>query len=218
MSSTDSIAAPAEETATVYILDDDESLRQMIAAMVNSVSYRAIEFARPEDFLSQFDPQLHACLVLDIRMPGMSGLQVQQQLNARGAILPVIFITAYGDIAMAVQAMKAGAFDFLTKPFREQDLLDRINAALQQDAENRAATRSHADLRRRRALLSQREEEVLALIVDGHSNRNAAQKLGLSERTIEIHRANIMEKMKARSLAHLVRMYLTLEADRKTGR
>jgi two-component system, LuxR family, response regulator FixJ len=160
--------------------------------------------------LAKFDPNIHGCLVLDIRMPEMSGLEVQQQLNRSGAILPVIFITGHGDIPMAVQAMKDGAFDFLTKPFRDQDLLDRINNALKQDAENRAAIDKHADLRRRAESLTPREREVLDLIVEGKANKVVAIDLGLSERTIEIHRANVMEKMGARSVAHLVKMHLTL--------
>ncbi|MET0659901.1 MAG: response regulator [Steroidobacteraceae bacterium] len=217
MSSIDSPALPAQ-IPTVYIVDDDENMRRAIAAMLRTVSYDAIEFGRPEEFLANLDPQRHACVVLDIRMPGMSGLQVQQRLNAAGSILPVIFITGHGDIAMAVQAMKDGAFDFLTKPFREQELLDRINNALKLDAERRAALRVHADLHRRRGSLSQRELEVLAMIVDGKSNKTVAQQLGLSERTIEIHRANIMEKMGARSVAQLVKMYLALSDERKDAR
>ncbi|MET0987422.1 MAG: response regulator [Steroidobacteraceae bacterium] len=209
---------PPAPAPTVYIVDDDENMRHVIALMLRSVYYNAIEFGRPEEFLAAFDPQRHSCVVLDIRMPGMSGLQVQQRLNAAGAILPVIFITGHGDIAMAVQAMKDGAFDFLTKPFREQDLLDRINSALKLDADRRAAIQVHADLHRRRASLSQRELEVLAMIVDGKSNKTVARQLGLSERTIEIHRANIMEKMGARSVAQLVQMYLSLSDERKSGR
>lgn len=217
MSSID-LPAPAAEEPVVYIVDDDEELRRAVAQVLRTVSYHAIEFGRPEEFLAHFEPQRHACLVLDIRMPGMSGLQVQQRLNAAGAILPVIFITGHGDIAMAVQAMKDGAFDFLTKPFREQDLLDRINNALQHDAEHRAAIQSHADLHRKHSQLTPRELEVLALIVEGKPNKAAARQLGLSERTIEIHRANIMEKMGARSIAQLVKMYLILNDERKPFR
>ena len=209
---------PAAEAPTVYIVDDDENMRRAIAALLRSVSYDAIECGQPEEFLASFDPQRHACVVLDIRMPGMSGLQVQQRLNAAGAILPVIFITGHGDITMAVQAMKDGAFDFLTKPFREQDLLDCINSALKVDADRRSALQVHADLHRRRASLSQREFEVLAMIVEGKSNKTVAHHLGLSERTIEIHRANIMEKMGARSVAQLVKMYLSLNDERRPGR
>jgi FixJ family two-component response regulator len=143
----------------------------------------------------------------------MSGLEVQQHLNRAGSLLPVILVTGHGDIPMAVQAMKDGAFDFLQKPFRDQDLLDRINAALKQDAENRSAVEKHADLRRRSESLTPREREVMALVVDGKANKVIAIDLGLSERTVEIHRANVMEKMGARSVAHLVKMNLTLDGE-----
>jgi two-component system, LuxR family, response regulator FixJ len=199
---------------TIYIVDDDDSMRQAVALLLRTVGYNPIVFARPGDFLAKFDPNVHGVLVLDIRMPEMSGLEVQQQLNRAGAILPVIFITGHGDIPMAVQAMKDGAFDFLTKPFRDQDLLDRINGALKQDAENRAAIEQHADLRGRAESLTPREREVLELIVEGKANKVVAIDLGLSERTVEIHRANVMEKMGARSVAHLVKMYLTLNESR----
>ncbi|MET0496674.1 MAG: response regulator transcription factor [Steroidobacteraceae bacterium] len=195
---------------TIYVVDDDDIMRQAIALLLRTVGYNPIVFARPGDFLAKYDSNQHGCVVLDIRMPDMSGLEVQQQLNRAGAILPVIFITGHGDIPMAVQAMKDGAFDFLTKPFRDQDLLDRINSALKQDAENRAAIDEHADLRRRAETLTSREREVLALVVDGKANKVVAIDLGLSERTVEIHRANVMEKMGARSVAHLVKMHLTL--------
>lgn len=195
---------------TIYVVDDDDSMRQAIALLLRTVGYTPVVFSRPSEFLTKYDPNQHGCLVLDIRMPEMSGLEVQQELNKSGAILPVIFITGHGDIPMAVQAMKDGAFDFLTKPFRDQDLLDRINNALKQDAENRAAIEKHADLRRRAESLTPREREVLALIVEGKANKVVAIDLGLSERTVEIHRANVMEKMGARSVAHLVKMHLTL--------
>ena len=199
---------------TIYIVDDDDSMRQAVALLLRTVGYNPIVFARPADFLAKFDPNVHGVLVLDIRMPEMSGLEVQQQLNRTAALLPVIFITGHGDIPMAVQAMKDGAFDFLTKPFRDQDLLDRINGALKQDAENRAAIEQHADLRQRAKSLTPREREVLELIVEGKANKVVAIDLGLSERTVEIHRANVMEKMGARSVAHLVKMYLTLNESR----
>jgi len=206
--------AAKSKAPTIYIVDDDDSMRQAVALLLRTVGYNPIVFSRPADFLAKFDPNVHGVLVLDIRMPEMSGLEVQQQLNRTAAILPVIFITGHGDIPMAVQAMKDGAFDFLTKPFRDQDLLDRINGALKQDAENRAAIEQHSDLRRRAESLTPREREVLELIVEGKANKVVAIDLGLSERTVEIHRANVMEKMGARSVAHLVKMYLTLNESR----
>jgi two-component system, LuxR family, response regulator FixJ len=196
---------------TIHIVDDDASMRQAVALLLRTVGYNPITFTGPREFLDKFDPNVHGCLVLDIRMPEMSGLEIQQQLNRSGAMLPVIFITGHGDIPMAVQAMKDGAFDFLTKPFRDQDLLDRINTALKQDAESRAELDKHTDLRRRCESLTPREREVFELIVDGKANKVVAIDLGLSERTVEIHRGNVMEKMGACSVAHLVKMYLTLQ-------
>jgi FixJ family two-component response regulator len=197
----------------IYIVDDDDSMREAIELLLRTVGYQTVPFARAGEFLAKYNSDQHAALVLDVRMPEMSGLEVQQQLNRSGAMLPVIFITGHGDIPMAVQAMKDGAFDFLTKPFRDQDLIDRINTALKQDKQNRAELERHADLRRRAASLTAREREVMALVVDGKANKVIAIDLGLSERTVEIHRANVMEKMGARSIAHLVKMHLTLNAE-----
>ena len=148
------------------------------------------------------------CLVLDIRMPGMSGLELQQKLNEKHSILPIIFITGHGDVPMAVEAMQAGAVDFIQKPFRDQDLIDRINQALEKDSSNRAALGERNDIRRRLETLTPREREVLDLVVHGKANKVIAGDLKLSQRTVEIHRARVMEKMQASSLAHLVRMVL----------
>ncbi|MFO7305840.1 MAG: response regulator transcription factor [Gammaproteobacteria bacterium] len=194
----------------VYIVDDDDGMRRALTLLIGTIGYQAVAFARPREFLEKYDPAQHGCLVLDVRMPEMSGLEVQQHLNRSGSMLPVILITGHGDVPMAVQAMKNGAFDFLQKPFRDQDLIDRINAALKQDAENRAALEKHADIKRRFESLTPREREVMALVVDGKPNKVIAIDLGLSERTVEIHRANVMEKMGARSVAHLVKMNLML--------
>jgi two-component system response regulator FixJ len=198
---------------TVYIVDDDDGMRRALSVLMTTVGFEPTAFARPDEFLAKFDPNRPACLVLDVRMPGMSGLEVQQHLNRSGAMLPVILITGHGDIPMAVQAMKDGAFDFLQKPFRDQDLLDRINAALKLDAENRANVERHADLKQRYESLTPREREVMALVVDGKANKVIAIDLGLSERTVEIHRANVMDKMGARSVAHLVKMHLMLGGE-----
>jgi two-component system response regulator FixJ len=198
---------------TVYVVDDDDGMRKALTALMTTVGYAAVPFARPSEFLASYDANLPSCVVLDVRMPEMSGLEVQQQLNRAGALLPVILMTGHGDIPMAVQAMKDGAFDFLQKPFRDQDLLDRINAALKQDAENRDAVIRDADLKRRLESLTPREREVMALVVDGRANKVIAIDLGLSERTVEIHRAHVMEKMAARSVAHLVKMHLTLGGE-----
>jgi two-component system, LuxR family, response regulator FixJ len=201
-----------KNTAVIYIVDDDDSMREALTLLLKTVGYSTAPFARPSEFLAKYDPNQAGCVVLDVRMPEMSGLEVQQQLNRSGSMLPVILATGHGDIPMAVQAMKDGAFDFLQKPFRDQDLIDRINAALKQDSENRETLQRHADLKRRAATLTPREREVMALVVDGRANKVIAIDLGLSERTVEIHRANVMEKMGARSVAHLVKMHLLLAA------
>jgi len=197
----------------VYIVDDDDGMRRALTILMTTVGYQPVAFSRPGEFLAKYDPNQSSCLVLDVRMPEMSGLEVQQQLNRNGAMLPVILITGHGDIPMAVQAMKDGAFDFLQKPFRDQELIDRINAALKQDAQNRESVDRLADLRQRAESLTPREREVMGLVVDGKANKVIAIDLGLSERTVEIHRANVMEKMGARSVAHLVKMHLTLGGE-----
>jgi len=197
----------------IYIVDDDDGMRRALTVLMTAVGYQPEAFARPAEFLSKYDANQAGCLVLDVRMPEMSGLEVQQQLNRSGALIPVILITGHGDIPMAVQAMKDGAFDFLQKPFRDQELLDRINAALKQDAQNRESVDRLADLRQRAESLTPREREVMGHVVDGKANKVIAIDLGLSERTVEIHRANVMEKMGARSVAHLVKMHLTLGGD-----
>src|SRR5687768_7354360 len=156
---------------TVYIVDDDDGMRRALSVLMSTVGYNAVTFERPAEFLQKLDPNQPGCLVLDVRMPEMSGLEVQQQLNRSGSMLPVILITGHGDIPMAVQAMKDGAFDFLQKPFRDQDLLDRINAALKQDAQNRASVDRLADLRQHAESLTPREREVMALVVDGKANK-----------------------------------------------
>jgi two-component system, LuxR family, response regulator FixJ len=163
--------------------------------------------------LANFKAEASGCLVLDIRMPDMSGLEVQQQLNRMGSMMPVIFITGHGDVPMAVQAMKEGAFEFIQKPFRDQDLLDRINHALKQDAENRSTVSRRAEVLRRVETLTPCERQVMDMVVDGTANKVIAIDLNLSERTVEIHRAKVMEKMGARSVAHLVKLQLKMTND-----
>jgi len=197
----------------VYIVDDDDGMRRALTVLITTVGYQPIAFAKPGEFLAKYDAAQPGCLVLDVRMPEMSGLEVQQHLNKSGSMLPVILISGHGDIPMAVQAMKDGAFDFLQKPFRDQELLDRINGALKLDAQNRESVDRLADLKAREESLTPREREVLALVVDGKANKVIAIDLGLSERTVEIHRANVMEKMGARSVAHLVKMHLMLGGE-----
>ena len=201
----------------VFIVDDDEAVRNSLRLLVKSVGLTAGALVSAQEFLTSYDPLQPGCLVLDVRMPGMSGLELQQQLNLRGAVIPVIFITGHGDVPMAVEAMQQGAFDFLQKPFRDQDLIDRIQRALEKDRVNRAELGKRSDLRARHEALTPREREVLALVMSGKANKVMAADLGLSQRTVEVHRARVMEKMGASSLAHLVRMVLDLEESAGPG-
>jgi FixJ family two-component response regulator len=195
---------------TIFVVDDDDAMRRALGTLLSTVGYKTALFAMPSEFLARFKADEPGCLILDIRMPEMSGLEVQQQLNRVGAMLPVIFITGHGDVPMAVQAMKEGAFQFIQKPFRDQQLLDHINHALQFDRDNRKDFALRAEVQRRLETLTPRESQVMDLVVDGEANKVMAIDLGLSERTVEIHRAKVMEKMGARSVAHLVKMHLSV--------
>jgi two-component system, LuxR family, response regulator FixJ len=192
----------------VYIVDDDDGMRRALTVLISTIGYQPVAFAKPTEFLAKYDASQPGCLVLDVRMPEMSGLEVQQQLNKTGSMLPVILVSGHGDIPMAVQAMKDGAFDFLQKPFRDQELIDRINGALKLDAQNRENVDRLADLKAREESLTPREREVLALVVDGKANKVIAIDLGLSERTVEIHRANVMRKLGLRNQTDLIRFAL----------
>jgi FixJ family two-component response regulator len=203
-----------EATSTVFIVDDDSGVRSSIRVLMKSVGLPATPFASAKEFVHSYQPHQAGCLVLDIRMPEMSGLELQQALNEKGAVIPVIFITGHADIPMAVEAMRYGAFDFLQKPFRDQDLIDRVQEALTRDADTRAALREHGRIRARLASLTPREREVLDLLTSGKANKMMAQDLGLSQRTVEIHRAHVMEKMGSKSVAQLVRMVMELEHHR----
>lgn len=196
---------------TVFVVDDDEGIRTSLGILLDSAGYQCVSYPSATQFLAQYDAGRAGCLVLDMRMPGMSGMDLLGELARRGAFLPVIFITGHGDVPMAVQAMKSGAFDFLQKPFSPRDLLERLERALAADAEARHALSQTDELRRRHGTLTPREKEVMALIVAGLANKVIAMDLKLSERTVEIHRARVMEKMVTRSVAHLVRMALALE-------
>jgi FixJ family two-component response regulator len=196
---------------TVYVVDDDEAVRSSLRLLLKSVGLPAVAYGAAREFLGAYDADQPGCLVLDVRMPGMSGLELQEELNRRGAIIPVIFITGHGDIPMAVEAMQHGAFDFLQKPFRDQDLIDRIQRGLETDSRNRADLREQEQIRDRYESLTPREREVLTLVTKGKANKVMAGDLGVSQRTVEIHRARVMEKMGASSLAQLVRMVMDLE-------
>ncbi|CAM2196912.1 response regulator [Paraburkholderia sp. A1RI_3L] len=189
----------------VYVVDDDESMRTAVDMLLRSVGLRVEAFASAQEFLAFDKPDVPSCLILDVRLKGQSGLAVQEQIAAADLHLPVIFMTAYGDIAMSVKAMKAGAMDFLAKPFREQDMLDAVTAALARDEQWRSEHRSLAELRRRYATLSAREREVMAFVASGLMNKQIAAEMNLSEITVKIHRGQAMRKMESRSLADFVR-------------
>jgi FixJ family two-component response regulator len=195
-----------DEVPTIFVVDDDAAVRSSLAMLLKSVSLAAKTFESASSFLEQLQHEPSGCLVLDIRMPGMSGIELQQQLKQRGCALPIIFITGHGDVSMAVHAMREGAIDFIEKPFRDQELLDRIYQALELDRARRRIADEVVLLRERFASLTPREHDVMLRIARGQANKVIAIELGLSERTVEIHRAKVMQKTGAKSLAELVSM------------
>ncbi len=197
-----------DDQPTVFIVDDDPAIRFAMQALLDSVNLRHEIFPSGDEFLAAVSDHRPGCLVLDIRMPGLGGLELQQELINRGNELPIIFITGHGDVPMAVEAMQKGAIDFIQKPFRDQDLLDRIRDALKTDEQRRTQQQKHSEVADRVARLTKREREVFDLVVTGKPNKVIAYELGVSQRTVEIHRARVMEKMQARSLADLVKMHL----------
>jgi FixJ family two-component response regulator len=196
----------SDVTAVVFIIDDDPSMRAAIEDLVGSVSLGVRPFASPQEFLASKRPDAPGCLVLDVRLPGMSGLTFQTQLARLGVDLPVIFITGHGDIRMSVRAMKAGAVEFLTKPFHDQDLLDAIHAAIERDTERRREAVLVGELQERYATLTERERQIMTLVVTGRANKQIAAELELSEMTVKVHRGQVMRKMRAGSLPELVRI------------
>jgi FixJ family two-component response regulator len=201
-----------EPVPTVYVVDDDEGVRSALALLLKSMDQPAVTFGSAGEFLEKYDPDRPGCALLDVRMPGMSGLELQEELNLRGVVLPVIFITGHGDVPMAVEAMQRGAFDFLQKPFRDDDLAERIRRALARDRKLRSQIGEKGQIRKRLERLTPRERQVLKLVTDGKPNKVMAAELGVSQRTVEIHRAHVMRKMGASSLAQLVRMTLVAGA------
>jgi FixJ family two-component response regulator len=196
----------AATVPTVFIVDDDRGMRQAVQDLVESVGLRAEAFATGQEFLNKKRTSDPSCLVLDVRLPQMSGLDFQRRLTEIGMQIPIIFITAHGDVPMSVKALKSGAVEFLTKPFRDQDLLDAIQQALQRDRVSLELEAEVHDLLRRYKTLTTREREVMALVVSGKANKQISSEIGTSEGTVKIHRGNVMQKMQARSLIELVRI------------
>ena len=196
---------------TVFVVDDDEAMRDSIQWLMESVDLHAEEFSSAGEFLQACDPQREGCLLLDVRMPGMSGMELLEQLNACGIRLPAIILTGHGDIPMAVRALKHGAFDFIQKPFNGQELLDQVNAALKQDSERRQQRHIIDNLYTNYEALTRREGEVMELVVAGDSSKIIGKKLGISPKTVDIHRANVMKKLNVRTIAELVQSRLALK-------
>ena len=198
---------------TVFIVDDDQEVRDAIKLLMDSVGLAAETFESAQDYLERFDPLLNGCLVLDIRMKGMGGLDLQDRLALEETHPPIIIITGHGDVPMAVRAVKAGAVDFIEKPFNDQLLLDAVHRAIELDAEHRGRASRLADIQTRVQRLTPREREILEMVVAGNRNKVIAIDLNISQSTVEAHRAKVMEKMEARSLSELMRMMLALEPD-----
>jgi FixJ family two-component response regulator len=194
------------EQPIIFIVDDDASAREGIEDLLQSVGLRVMSFGSPQDFLKSVRPDAPGCIILDMRLPNTSGLDFQKVLIDAGIELPVIFITGHGDIPMSVMAMKSGAIEFLTKPFREQSMLDAINAGIEKDQQRRREMRLISELKQRFESLTPRERDVFALVITGRPNKQLATELGLSEMTIKVHRSQITKKMKAGSIVELVRM------------
>jgi FixJ family two-component response regulator len=205
------------DSALIYLVDDDDAVRDSLGLLLRSVGLACELYPSALEFLEHYDQRRHSCLVADIRMPGLSGLELQQKLNEQGAEIPIIFITGHGDVPMAVNAMKSGASDFLQKPFRDQDLIDRIHKALESDRERRTWREQEAVIRERLALLTPRETEVMERVVKGQANKVIAMDLGVSQRTVELHRARVMRKLRMRSLAELVQAVGRLNSGKPSG-
>ncbi|HEY7785499.1 MAG TPA: response regulator transcription factor [Pyrinomonadaceae bacterium] len=200
-------------TQLVFVIDDDASMREAISRLLHAIGLTVRTFGSAREFLQYRLPDIPACLVLDVRLPGLSGLDLQREMVERGIHVPVIFVTGHGDIPMSVQAMKAGAVEFLTKPFRDQDLLDAVRLGIQRDRKGRKERAEVAKLREDLDQLTSREREVMSLVVAGFLNKQIALRLGASEKTIKIHRGRVMQKMCADSLADLVKMSQKLGID-----
>ena len=198
------------EQITVFIVDDEEAIRDSLKMLIESVGLVAETYDSAQAYLDNFNPKRPGCLILDVRMKGMSGLTLQEQLNKKPLHPPIIIITGHGDVQMAVRAVKSGASEFLEKPFNEQQLLDSIHIAIEQDAEQRGKASTLAEIQARVDRLTDREKEVMELIVSGMLNKNIASELNISQSTVEAHRSKVMEKMEAKTLSDLMRMIISL--------
>jgi FixJ family two-component response regulator len=207
------VVSRMNEAAVIHIIDDDESMRAALDGLLRSVGLAPAAHASASEFLAANRPDVPGCLVLDVRMPGISGLEFQEKLSGLGIRLPVILMTGHGDIPMSVRGMKAGAVDFLTKPFRDQDMLDAVTTAIRRDRARRDAEAAIIGLRKKFTTLSSREREVMHLVTAGNINKQVASDLGVSEITVKLHRGAAMRKMGARTLADLVRMAEALQVD-----
>jgi FixJ family two-component response regulator len=194
---------PPSSSPTVFVVDDDAAIRKAVSRLLRSAGIAVAVFACPREFLAQYDPNTPGCLVLDIAMPGFNGLQLQTALGEKGSILPIIFLTGHGDVSKSVQAMKHGAFDFLTKPVKDKDLLTAVRAAIERDAVARPEQAKLSEIRARLETLTPREREVLEHVVAGKLNKQIAGDLGITEATVKMHRARVMAKMKVQSVAEL---------------
>ena len=203
------------QNPTVFIIDDDEAVRDSLSIVMDSIGQDAEAFSSPSDFLTSYDENRAGCIILDIRMPGMSGLELQVKLNEMHCILPIIFITGHGDVPMAVQAIKNGGMNFIQKPFRDHELIDLINDGLKLDSQQRRELLGHKEILHRLSTLTDRERDVLDHIVAGKANKVIAADINLSQRTVEIHRSRVMEKMCTKSLAHLVRQIIQVKGHLK---
>ena len=203
-----------QSEAIVFVVDDDDSMRDALAGLIRSAGLDVETFASAREFLARPPAERPSCLVLDVRMPGLSGLDLQREIAAGELAIPIIFITGHGDVPMAVRAMKAGAIDFIAKPFNDQALLDRVQQAIERDTFNRSRTAERREIHTRWAKLTPREREVMEMVVSGHSNKTIAAHLGVSSKTVEAHRAKFMEKMQASSIPDLMRLTLSYGISR----
>ncbi len=201
-----------DNNLSVYIIDDDAAVRDSLRLLLKSVGLTSIAFESGVDFLEAFDQDWQGCILLDIRMPGVSGMEVQRKLVDKGCNMPIIFITGHGDIPAAVETMHLGAYDFVQKPFQDQELLDRIQQALADHREQQGEREVRKDILARYELLTPREKEVMGAVVKGHANKVIAMDLEISQRTVEIHRARVMEKMQVRALAKLVKLSMRIDS------